>query len=80
MVQVLDAIFDGVVLRPEEPVELAPNTRVRIIIETIESAETETPSFLQTARSLNLEGPSDWSEKIEDYLYGDKLESDATTS
>jgi predicted nucleic acid-binding protein len=26
-------------------------------------------SFLQTARSLNLQGPSDWSARFEDYLF-----------
>jgi len=26
--------------------------------------------FLQTARKLNLEGPADWSARLEDYLYG----------
>jgi len=29
-------------------------------------------SFLQVARSLEVEGPPDWSENIDDYLYGDK--------
>ena len=27
-------------------------------------------SFLHFARSLNLDGPEDWSERIDDYLYG----------
>ena len=70
MIKTLDAIFDGTVLRPEEPVELQPNTRVRITIETVEPAEAKTSSFLQTARALNLQGPSDWSARLEDYLYG----------
>ena len=70
MIQVLEAVFDGVVLRPDAPVELKPNTRVRITIETVEPVEAKPFSFLQTARSLNLEGPADWSERFEDYLYG----------
>lgn len=69
MIQILDAIFDGTVLRPEEPIELRPNTRVRITIESVEPAEIQPLSFLQTARALNLQGPPDWSEKLEDYLY-----------
>ena len=69
MIQILDAIFDGTVLRPEEPIELRPNTRVRITIESIEPAELQPLSFLRTARALNLQGPPDWSEKLEDYLY-----------
>ncbi len=27
--------------------------------------------FLQTARSLNLKGPADWSANLEEYLYGE---------
>jgi predicted DNA-binding antitoxin AbrB/MazE fold protein len=69
MIQILDAIFDGTVLRPEEPIELRPNTRVRITIESVEPTEIQPLSFLQTARALNLQGPPDWSEKLEDYLY-----------
>lgn len=61
MTKTLHAIFDGQVLRPDEVVELEPNTRVRITIETIDEpgAATETRSFLQTALSLNLEAPFD---------------------
>ncbi|MCS6859731.1 MAG: antitoxin family protein [Abditibacteriales bacterium] len=75
MIKTLEAIFDGEVLRPEEPLELQPNTRVRITIEVSDALETRARSFLRTARSLNLEGPSDWSARIEDYLY--EKQSDA---
>jgi hypothetical protein len=27
-------------------------------------------SFLQVARSLRLQGPADWSSRLDDYLYG----------
>jgi hypothetical protein len=27
-------------------------------------------SFLQVARSLHLQGPADWSSRLDDYLYG----------
>jgi predicted DNA-binding antitoxin AbrB/MazE fold protein len=76
MIKSLEAIFDGQVLHPQEPVELEPNTRVRITIETVESAGQKTLSFLQLARSLNLEGPTDWSARFEDYLYGSKIDTD----
>ena len=66
----LEAVFDGEVLRPEEPVELEPNTRVRITIEAVAPTTAKARSFLRTAQSLHLEGPSDWSERIDDYLYG----------
>ena len=70
MVKTLYAIFDGKVLRPDESIELEPNTRVRITIDTEDEPQTKRKSFLQTARSLKLKGPSDWSSRLEDYLYG----------
>ena len=69
MTTTLDAIYDGKVLRLDEPIQLAPNTRVRITIETTKPIIKKKRSFLKTARSLNLEGPSDWSARFEDYLY-----------
>jgi predicted DNA-binding antitoxin AbrB/MazE fold protein len=70
MSKTLEAIFDGEVLRPDEPIELEPNTRVRLTIEPIDTSEQQPKSFLQTARSLNLQGPPDWSERLDEYLYG----------
>lgn len=32
MTQTLEAIFDGLILRPLEPLELAPNTRVTVVL------------------------------------------------
>ncbi len=69
MIKTLEATFDGQVLRPDKPLELQPNTRVRITIET-ETPQDKSRSFLRTARSLNLQGPADWSARIEEYLYG----------
>ena len=65
------AVYDGEVLRPEEPLALQPNTRVRLMIQRQGGAKRHDKSFLSTARSLNLDGPSDWSERIHDYLYED---------
>jgi len=70
MTKTLHALYDGKVLRPEEPLNLRPNIRVRITVEMEVVEKPKRPSFLQTARSLQLEGPSDWSARIEDYLYG----------
>ncbi len=61
MVQIVEALFDGNVLRPDEPLALDANTRVRVTVETLPVAESRPRSFLQTARALQLEGPSDWS-------------------
>lgn len=74
MVKTIEAIFDGKAFLPTEPVTLKPNTRVKVIIETLLSDEDEeTTSFLQTARSLNLDGPPDWSANLDEYLYGGKI-------
>jgi hypothetical protein len=74
MTKTLHARFDGEVFRPEpeESLPLAPNTRVLITVEEEEELSPgESLSFLATARSLKLQGPEDWSERLEDYLYGD---------
>ncbi|CAN5169301.1 hypothetical protein BH23GEM4_BH23GEM4_21050 [soil metagenome] len=71
MTKTLYAPYDGEVLRLDESVPLAPNTRVRLTIETTENDEPGPVSFLDTARSLNLQGPPDWSGRLDDYLYRD---------
>lgn len=71
MTKTLHATFDGQVLRPEEPLLLPPNTRVLITIAAVETKAAPVSSFLETAASLNLEGPSDWSARLEEYLYGE---------
>ncbi len=76
MVKTIEAVFDGKVFLPAKPVPLTPNTRVRIIIETMLPNGDETASFLQTARSLNLDGPPDWSANLDEYLYGEKVPND----
>jgi hypothetical protein len=70
----IEAVFDGVTLRPDEPLELPPNTRVRVTIESLPAAG-EAGSFLRTARTLKLAGPPDWSSNIETYLYGESPDS-----
>ncbi len=76
MLQEVEAIFDGVALQPESPLTLETGTRVRIIVESILPDEQKQPkTFLQTAKSLQLQGKSDWSEKI-DHLYGESVPED----
>jgi hypothetical protein len=74
MSETLHATFDGEVLRPDRPVSLEPNTRVRITIETAEIEELHATFFLETARGLELGGPADGSARLEEYLYDDTLE------
>jgi predicted DNA-binding antitoxin AbrB/MazE fold protein len=75
MTKTLEAIFDGEVLRPDEPIDLEPNTRVRVTIEPTGPRRDKSKSFLRTARSLNLQGPPDWSARLDDYLYGGETPS-----
>jgi hypothetical protein len=74
MIQTLDALFDGEILVPEVPLNIKSGMRVRIIVESLlpENKPTQ-KSFLQTAKSLNLQGHPDWSENIDQYLYGENL-------
>jgi predicted DNA-binding antitoxin AbrB/MazE fold protein len=72
MSTVVDAIFDGTVFRPSGKVALKPNTRVQITVEVDETQAENGESFLSVARSLKLQGPEDFSERVDDYLYGGK--------
>jgi hypothetical protein len=69
MIKTMHATFDGTVLRPEEPLELPPNTRVLITVSAPDKAGATDVSFLKTAEALNLGGPADWSERADEYLY-----------
>ena len=60
----VNAVFDGEVFRPDEPLDLPPDTKVKLTIETAEPERQRTASVLDTAASLNLEGPSDWSVRV----------------
>jgi len=68
MHKIMNATFDGKVLHPDKPIKIKPNTRVRIKIETFDE-KPKTQSFLNTAQSLKLDGPPDWSDQLEEYLY-----------
>jgi hypothetical protein len=88
MTRTVQAKFDGEAFYPEEPMPIAPNTRVLLTVVSLEAPEAkgevhpdgaeaapilgEPYSFLKLAMSLNLEGPEEWSENLEGYLYGDK--------
>lgn len=70
MLNPIDAVYDGSVLRPDAALPLSPNTRVRITVEVVPE-ETKPVSFLEIARSLKLDGPPDWASNLDHYLYGD---------
>lgn len=77
MIQTLEAVFDGEVIHPDEPIGLEPKTSVRIVVETIPEAEAKPVSFLRAARSLKLNGPADWSTNLDSYLHGEESQHGA---
>lgn len=70
--QTIEAVYDGTVFRPSSPLLLKPNTRVMITIEKVKTRRTKRKSFLETAMSMKIDGPSDFSENLDDYLYRGK--------
>jgi predicted DNA-binding antitoxin AbrB/MazE fold protein len=75
MTLTIDAIYDGQVFRPAKPVDLKPNTPVTISV--IYAGGEQSASFLDVAQSLQLDGPPDWSQNLDDYLYGGKIVDEA---
>ncbi len=74
MLQELEAVFDGTALQLEAPLNLAAGTRVRIIVESVvPNEDNSSKTFLKTAQSLKLQGAPDWSEKVDQYLYGETV-------
>jgi predicted DNA-binding antitoxin AbrB/MazE fold protein len=80
MSTVIEATFDGEVFRPSQPVQLEPNTPVRLTIETAPPKTGKPYSFLDTLQSIKLEGPPDWSANIDKYLYGEELSASQATN
>jgi len=72
MQQTVRVLFDGEVLRPEEPLDLEPNTRYTVTIETSEDgvadpAERPLRRYAALARDL---GVMDLAAQHDHYLYG----------
>ena len=71
MSKTLTAIFDGDVLRPDSPLNLQPNTRLVITIQSVEQpAGQENAWDVLEAMTGTVEAPSDWSNQHDHYLYG----------
>lgn len=69
MLKSIEAVFDGKVFRPVEEIDLKADTRVRLIFQTLLKESSESLSFLDLASQLELDGPADWSLKLDEYLY-----------
>ena len=72
VMQTVEAVYDGKVLRPKKRLEIKPNTSVMITVKTIKTKRASTKSALEIIESLKVEAPSDWSENIEEYLQAEK--------
>ena len=82
MEKIVEATYDGEAFRPNEPINLATDTKVKVIIgensgglellEVPKKEKGEPYSFFKFARSLNLDGPSDFSINLDDDLYHGK--------
>jgi AF2212-like protein len=57
MTTTLEATFDGKVLRPDTPLDLEPNTRVRVTIETREKPEKSLGVLRELFGSVDLGHP-----------------------
>ena len=66
MSQTIEAIFDGLVFRPLEPVELAPNSRVRLTLADA-SLSLESVAALFASRAEARQGGEE--ENLDRYIY-----------
>ena len=65
------ALYDGQVLRPEEPLDLEPNTRYIITIQPDSSQPTGSNAWdILEHFAGTLDAPADWSAEHDHYLYG----------
>ena len=72
MEKIVNATFDGEVFRPDEPVDLEPNTKVRLQL-TVKKKKSGKPGvFLDYILSVSIDAPPDYATNIDDYLYGGK--------
>jgi len=76
MTRLIAATYDGSSsLRLDEPLPLEPNARVMVSVQSTDPdprdvGRTENASFFDIALGMDLEGPPDWSSRIDHYLYG----------
>lgn len=62
MTQTLEATFDGIVFRPDKPVKIKPNTRVRIVVKTNEETNQTVGEVAgHLFGEIDVDGPTDLS-------------------
>lgn len=71
MNQAITVIYDGQALHPEQPLNLTPHQKYRIMIET-ENLISENKDGWDIIESLigSVDAPEDWSIEHDYYLYG----------
>ncbi len=71
MTQMIEATYDGMIFRPDSPLELAQGTRYRLIIESLpELPDTGDVWNLLADAAGSVEAPPDWASEHDHYLYG----------
>lgn len=71
MTQRISAIFDGKVFQPETPIQLAPNTRCVVTVQTAPDSSSSTDAWqLLDTLAGTVEAPADWAAQHDHYLYG----------
>ena len=80
MTKTLIAVFDGSVLRPDTPLDLEPNTRYIITIQTAPTptAEGDAWDTLETLTGT-IEAPPDWASEHDHYLYNTPKRQNTST-
>ncbi len=73
------ATFDGEVFRPDEKVDLEPNTKVKVtieeplkLVEMPRKGKGEPYAFLKYLETVSIDAPPDYSTNFDEYLYGGK--------
>lgn len=69
MNKMVTVVFDGGVLRPDVPLDLAPNTRYVITIQELPESSGDAWDILE-AMMGTVDAPQDWSSEHDHYLYG----------
>lgn len=64
-------VFDGEVLRPDIPLNLAPNTRYLVTIQALPEPSPSIDAWdVLEALTGTVDAPQDWSSEHDHYLYG----------
>jgi hypothetical protein len=81
MTKTITATYDGRDIHPDEPLPLPRDTRITITVHAAETdrepnplaaADVELPrtneTFAEAVRRIRIDGPADWSQRVDDYL------------